>query len=93
MSHVHIFVWYMFLVYQTGQKHRLITACVVHLLIVFFLKILHLICVYDDGYICFVLLFFLTFVHSYFVLLLYEGRSICNENSLVYPKVLYVHPS
>ena len=84
----------MFFVYQTGQKHRLIGACVVHLLIdLFFLKILYLICVYDDRYIFFVLLFFLTFVHSYFVLLLYEGRSICNENSLVYLKVLYLHTS
>ena len=24
---------------------------------------------------------------------LYEGRSICNENSSVYPKVLYLHTS
>ena len=26
-------------------------------------------------------------------LLSYEGRSICNENSPVYPKVLYLHTS
>ena len=24
---------------------------------------------------------------------IYEGRSICNENSPIYPKVLYLHTS
>ena len=28
-----------------------------------------------------------------FYVKIYEGRSICNENSPVYPKVLYVHAS
>ena len=27
------------------------------------------------------------------ILGIYEGRSICNENSLIYPKVLHLHTS